>query len=156
MKYSYPVNKLIILGDCRSFKTSPDYLGMGFTEEHIPELIAMATDEVLLWADSDTFEVWAPVHAWRVLGLLKAKDAIEPLLKLLSENEDDDWIGNEIPSTLAKIGPEAIPALRDFLRNPGLDDETRSYVVPPLEKIGLEHTEYRDKCVEILMSVLGE
>ena len=68
--YTEPVSKLLSYGDCRNFKEWPDYLELGFAREHVPDLIGMATDEELNWADSDSLEVWAPIHAWRALGQL--------------------------------------------------------------------------------------
>lgn len=38
----------------------PDYLKLGLTGEHVPELIRMALDEELHWADSESDAVWAP------------------------------------------------------------------------------------------------
>lgn len=76
----------------------PDCLGYGLTEEHIPELIRMATDPELNNADSESSEVWAPLHAWRAFGQLRAEQAIEPLAGLL--NMDDDWVSDELPAGL--------------------------------------------------------
>ena len=96
--YSSPVDKLLTYGDCRDFREWPDYLELGLTQEHIPELIRMGTDEELNWADSDSLEVWAPVHAWRALGQLQAEEAIEPLMNLFHELEDSDWAGEGLYS----------------------------------------------------------
>jgi hypothetical protein len=41
----------------------PDYLQLGLASEHVPELIRMAIDEDLHFADTNSLEVWAPVHA---------------------------------------------------------------------------------------------
>jgi hypothetical protein len=68
----------------------PDYLALGLGPEHIPDLIRMATDEELNQADSESLKVWANVHAWRVLGQLRAAAAIEPLFSLLHRTDDDD------------------------------------------------------------------
>lgn len=76
--YPPPVDKLLTYGDCRNFRDWPDYLALGFTHEHVDDLIRMGTSEELNWADSDSPEVWAPIHAWRVLGQLKAEAAITP------------------------------------------------------------------------------
>ena len=62
----------------------------------------MLKDEELTWADSDSLEVWAPVHAWRILGQPQAIEAINPLLDILRESE-------EIPYVYGMIGEDAIP-----------------------------------------------
>lgn len=72
--YSVPLNRLLTYGDCRNW---PNYQELGLTQEYIPELIRMATDEELNWADPDSLEVWAPIHAWRALGQLRAEEARE-------------------------------------------------------------------------------
>ena len=96
-------------------KEWPNYIQeLNLEEKHIPKLIKMATDEELSQANSDSQEVWSPVHAWRALGQLKAVEALEPLLGLLA-NRDDDWISGDFPTLCTLIGLEAIPYLEDFL-----------------------------------------
>src|SRR5438093_123369 len=75
--YKDPVARLLTLGDARPVKTWPNYLELGLSREHVPELIRMATDDELNWADSESLEVWAPIHAWRALGQLRAEEAAE-------------------------------------------------------------------------------
>ena len=111
--YPPPVDQLLTLGDARNMTRWPDYVAIGLGPEHIPDLIRMATDEDLNTADSESLEVWAPLHAWRALGQLRAESAVEPLLDLLHRVDDnhDDWVGREIPQVMGMIGPAAIPAL---------------------------------------------
>src|SRR5258708_7350660 len=120
--YSAPVAQLLILGkpDISSKEENwLDYLGRGLNAEHIPDLIRMATDEQLNNADSESLEVWAPVHAWRALGQLRAEAAIEPLLELLREDEEsgemNDWAIEELPEVYGMIGPAALPVLVAFI-----------------------------------------
>ncbi len=76
--YQLPVVQLLTLGmEEKNRWDWPDYLEMGFTEKDIPELIRMALDERLNNADIDSPEVWAPLHAWRTLGQLKAEEEIK-------------------------------------------------------------------------------
>jgi hypothetical protein len=44
-KYSPLVSSLLTYGDGRELRQWPDYLELGFKQEHIPELIEMATDK---------------------------------------------------------------------------------------------------------------
>jgi len=81
--YPPPVSELLTLGDCSKIGAWPDYLALGLGPQHIPDLIRMALDEELHWADSDSLDVWLPVHAWRALGQLRAEAAVEPLAGLL-------------------------------------------------------------------------
>jgi len=63
---------------------------LGLGPQHVPDLIRMALDDELYWADSDSLEVWAPIHAWRALGQLRAEAAVQPLTRLLARIDDFD------------------------------------------------------------------
>ncbi len=115
--YPYPVNRLLNLGEPRDHREWPVYTALGLTGEHVPDLIRMVLDEDLNEADGESREVWAPLHAWRALGQLRAAAAIEPLLSLLwrIDERDDDWVGEELPRVFSMIGAPAIPALTAYL-----------------------------------------
>ncbi|HEU5369606.1 MAG TPA: hypothetical protein VFU69_14125, partial [Ktedonobacterales bacterium] len=82
--YPPPIDKLLTIGESEDFRAEkwPDYRELGLGPEHINDLILLATDHELRWGeeDDDAPEVWAPVHAWRALGQLRAEAAIEPLM----------------------------------------------------------------------------
>lgn len=150
--YRDPVKKLLRLGDVRKFKDVPNYLTYGLKAEHIPDLIRMAIDEDLLWADSETKEVWGPIHAWRALGQLKAEEAIEPLLGLVAplDEEGDDWVGEEMPNIFGNIGPAAIPALERYVPDTSFTCSVRIIAVRSLESIARKHPGSRDSVVAFL------
>jgi L-rhamnose mutarotase len=154
--YSHPVSKLLTQGDCRRSSKWPDYLELGLTQEHIPELIRMLTDEELIWAPSDSLEVWAPMHAWRALGQLQAVEAIEPLINQLYkiDDEDDDWVGEEFPEVFAMIGPKAISSFALYLGNTENGLFARTCAAESFKKIGNMYPDTRKKCVEILTEQL--
>jgi len=159
-RYPSPVDKLLTLGDGRKVGTNAKewsiYPDLGLGPEHIPDLIRMATDEELRWAYSDTLEVWAPIHAWRALGQLRAEAAIEPLLSLLEEAEgDDDWVMEELPEVYGMIGPVAIPAITEYIANNSHLDWARITAIGCLEKIGTMHPDSRDICVAFFIRQLG-
>ena len=52
----------------------------------------MACDARLHDAHSGSSAVWAPVHAWRALGQLRAEESIRPLLAVLRERDDDEAV----------------------------------------------------------------
>ena len=84
MDYTDSVGRLLNYGSCEKIKGWPDYLKISLTHEHISELIRMVTDREHLWADQNSLEVWAPVHAWRALAQLRAEEAIKPLIGLFA------------------------------------------------------------------------
>lgn len=155
--YPPPVDKLLTYGDCRKFREWPDYLALGFTHEHVDDLIRMATSEELNWGDSDSLAVWAPVHAWRVLGQLRAAAAIAPLINFLKYVEpDDQWAPLELPQILGMIGPAAIPVLAEFLLNPANGLYPRTYAGDSLCEIGKWHPEFREACVKHLAAAIKQ
>jgi len=157
--YSHPVSQLLTYGDCLKLPRWPeelDYLPLGFGSEHIPDLIRMVLDDDLYWANSDSLEVWAPVHAWRVLGLLQAEAAIEPLLTRLDlvDEEDNDWVSEELPQVFAMIGAPAIAPIAAYLADPTHDTWACVAAAGSLGEIGKTHPEARDACVAALRELL--
>lgn len=136
----------------------PDYLQeLGITSADIPELIRMMTDDDLNWADSDSIEVWAPVHAWRCLGFLRADAAITPLISLLHDDDDDsDWVMEEVPWVLGLIGESAIAPISLHLANRGALERSRISLVSALEHVALLHSDLQSTCIEKLASQLAD
>lgn len=153
--YSPPVDQLLTYGDCREIKEMPDYPGkFGLTEEHIPDLIRMATDPKIAWADSESLVVWANIHAWRALGQLRAEAAIEPLISLFWNAEEDDWVMEEMPEVFGNIGTAAIPALTAYLQKKSNHLYPRSTAATCLTKIAQQFPEVRSECITILAEQL--
>jgi len=154
LNYAPPVDKLLTMGDCRDFRKWPDYLELGLNAEHIPDLIRMATDAKLNWADPASVEVWAPIHAWRALGQLRAAAAIEPLLNLFDEMIDSDWIDETMPRVFGLIGPAAIPALSAFMAGTKHDMYARIAASTCLEHIGNRHRAAKPACAAAVAAEL--
>ncbi len=154
--YAPPLDRLLEYGMPSTSQKWPDYSEIGIGREHIDELIGMLTDEDLIWADSESKEVWSPVHACRALGQLRATEAIEPLIQQmhLIDDEEDDWIGEEFPKVFAMIGPSAIAPLEAYLAES--DDELYSKVCAAcsLASIGEAHPDSIEECRRALTTVL--
>jgi HEAT repeat protein len=149
--YPEPVSQLLTLGDCRGMHQWPDFLALGIGPEHVPDLIRIVEDEELNGADSDSLEIWAPVHAWRDLGQLRAEAAIEPLIEILWRIDDEDeWVGEEVPTVLGMIGPAAVPKLTEYLADPGNGLWPRVAAAQALVEIGQRHPEAWADCVAVL------
>jgi len=118
MNYTSPVNKLLSIGEAESVNPDhwPNYLALGLSAEHVPELISMAADRELrdleeVEYEEDDPDYWAPIHAMRALGQLHAEAAVEPLVNLMTVLGDDEWMFEELPAVFCMIGPVAIPFL---------------------------------------------
>ena len=157
--YKHPVSQLLSYGDCNKMNSDewPNYVEeLGFGEEHISELIRMATDKTFfdIGEETDRLDIWAPVHAWRTLAQLKAEAAIEGLTPLL--NFDDDWVMGELPEVYSLIGPAAIPFLIAHLGDSDAEIYSRAVAIDALEKIGNFYPDFRDQCVAILTKQLSK
>lgn len=159
--YPPPVARLLTLGEPRKFDKPtrespgwPNYLGYGLGPEHIPDLIRLTGDEVFNEGDPDSPEVWGPLHAWRALGQLHATEAVAPLLDVLSDNEDDDWVHEELPYVFALIGPAAIAPVAAYLADTTQTLTNRLTPTTALEKIAEAHPEARDEAVRALVRQL--
>jgi hypothetical protein len=158
--YHDPVAQLLTLGDPHQEDPMAsewcDYLALGLAPEHVPELVRMALDEDLHRADPESAEVWAPLHAWRALGQLRAESAVEPLLQLLDriDDDDDDWVQDDLPRVFGMIGPAAIPGLRDFLADAEHGVWARIAVSDGLVKMTQRFPETREQAVAIITGQL--
>jgi hypothetical protein len=149
--YSPLVSSLLAYGDCRELRQWPDYLELGFRQEHIPELIKIATDEKLNKGDPKSLAVWAPVHAWRILAQLKAEEAVGPLMTLLRmfDTDDDDFVGEELPKVFGMIGKKAISPLEKYVFDDSNGLFDRIAALHGLERIATNNPEYREECLSI-------
>jgi hypothetical protein len=157
--YLPPVSGLLTLGESAARQQPwPDYLAMGFTAGHVPELIRMASDPELASADTESLEVWGGLHAWRALGQLRAEAAITPLIRLLRQADDDDWVGMEVPEVLGMIGPAAFEPLRAAMAEWARDDVDpwiANFAADSLKEIASRFPEMRAPVVEALRRQLS-
>lgn len=158
--YPPPVDQLLHLGEDTEgfdiYEEWADYLQLGFTHEHVPDLIRMALDVDLHEAPSESPKLWAPVHAWRTLAQLQAKEASKPLLALFSrlEEEFDEWVMEELPVVYAMIGGEAVEDLARYLADASNVEDARIAVADCLGCIGEEKPEARLRCITVLCEQL--
>ena len=80
-------------------------------------------------------EFWAPIHALRALGQLRAEAAIEPLLALIEIARENEWIVNEIPEVISMIGLSALPTLAADVANAEFDVENHSIVISCIKQM---------------------
>lgn len=155
--YNPPVDQLLALGeaDTVSHDKWPDYLALGIGPQHIPELLRMANDEALNQIGKvEGPEDWASIHAVRALGQMRDESTIEPLVELLTSQQDHEWIQEELPEVFGLIGPAAIPALSAYLADPSHPMYSRGYAAGGLAAIAKHYPESRDECISALVRAL--
>lgn len=155
-QYSPTVAKLLTIGETHGQREWPNYLDLGLRPEHIPELVSLATDTKLFWSETESRDVWAPIHAWRALGQLRATEAIEPLIPMFHELADSDWSEEELPEVFGMIGRAAIPALSRYLSDATHDTWPRITAARCIERIGVLDAAARDEAVAVLTQELEQ
>jgi uncharacterized protein YecA (UPF0149 family) len=154
--YQPPLDKFLTLGEPPRGDTQIDYSTYGISHQHVPELIQMALDEVLHTGPADSSSIWAPLHAWSALAQLRAEEATVPLLKLLRriDENDDDFVSEQLPDVFAKFGPAAINPLVAYLANQTHGKWARVAATDAIGKIGEQHPTARVECITHLANQL--
>jgi len=156
-----PLKVLETLGSpeyaCDWTRGIPEWMN-GIGPEHIPALI----DLVLQWPakyleDPNEPSTWAPVHAWRALGFLKAVEAVGPLLSLYNQLDKigDDWYLEDSVDMFGLIGPEAIEPLNEYFKDKSNSLYPRAATLEALLSIAKHHPETRDRIVELQVQALS-
>jgi hypothetical protein len=166
--YSEPVAHLLTQGECsdHAVQSWVDYQTLGISEDTIPSLIQMATDEDLYLLDSDVPEGWSPIHAWRTLGQLRAEAAVDPLLNQASKYLDHDgwwdWMALEFPRVFALIGESILPNLTAWMRDQTQDSWVRVIALEGIEALAkqdqssdVQHS-VRQRCIAIFLEELTQ
>jgi len=165
--YPPPLDRLKELGHPNTTwnwaKGQRDYVAeLGLAAEHVPGLIRIA----LRWLDLYDDEIpipeepglWAPVHAWRALGQLRAVEAVEPLLGMMDglTETDDDWHMEEFPDVFALIGPDATDALQGYMTDPSHGIYPRSVAGSGLVRMAERRPDCRTMAVTAIGSALAD
>jgi hypothetical protein len=111
----------------------------------------MACDGALHTGDPNSSLVWAPVHAWRALGQLRAEASVQPLLALLKMGEDDDAVDLEIPIVLGMIGSAAIPHIAGYVSDRTNPTRPVAIALSGLREIAERNPDCRGECIDILV-----
>jgi hypothetical protein len=143
-QYTEPVSALLTLGRPKEWSS---YNELGITQEHVPELLRMIADENLNWANAEDDAVWAPVYAYRILGNLRAAEAVQPLLKRFDLDKEDEWAQEDIPKALAMIGQPAFRPMAQYLADEKNPMYSRTSMAEGLVAMAKQHPELRQDCI---------
>jgi len=172
--FAPPLDKLRTFGEPHDLfdwpNGVPDYVAaLGLGPDHIDRLI----DAARTWVeprdaprddddddetDEEDASVYAPIHAWRALGQLRARDAVGPLLGMLdaADEMEDDWCLTEFPHVFALVGPYAFDPVADYLDDATHAPFARICAADALHHLALRHPETRDRAVARLAMVLEQ
>jgi hypothetical protein len=121
--------------------------------EHGQEAVAPLIEIVREYPGDDenapVQKYWATYHAIQLLGDLRAAEAVEPILDLL--DEDDDYVDQHLPESLAKIGRPALEPLRARLFAPDADFYGVARAGNALVKMAELHPELRPAIVAMMV-----
>jgi hypothetical protein len=110
-------------------------------QDAVEPLIGLVTDYQGYGPEEDSRSFWATYHAIRLLGELRAAEAVGPIMALL--DEDDDYVAEYLPESLARIGEPAIEPLREALFAPDADVYGLARAANALTKMAELYPEYR-------------
>ncbi len=157
-RYAPPVDALLAIGS----PYPSDHKGERrvlpeFTPANVPDLLQMATDDELHRAPAITTAVWAPMHAIRALGNLRAVEATDPLLAQLRriDEDEDDYVGDEVIHALAAIGPAVVEPVARYLADASHGLRARGSAARTLRLIGMNLPDARVACVDPLTRQLS-
>jgi hypothetical protein len=160
--YPLPIENLRLAGDPRDTfewkQGNPDYVkqfGLG------PEDIAVLLEIAKGWTDNERRPegdvLYAPVHAWRALGQLRAVEAIEPLLAVQNalDERGDDWYLEEFHDVWGMIGLPAITALAAYLGDMSNREFPRVSVAHGLCEVVKRNPVAREQVVSLISEQLA-
>jgi hypothetical protein len=154
------LQKLAMIGAPKESEPWLDYSKLGISIDQVPALIELLHHIEDYWEEweEDDPQMWLPLHAWRALAKLHALNALPVLLELLDliEPLDSDLIQEELPQVFQEIGPAAIPALIQTIRQPQHSHWARITALEGLRKIGLQSPEVRSEVVNAIVQIFAE
>jgi HEAT repeat protein len=106
------------------------------SEETIPALIEIATDEYLQMEDSPGYG-YAPIHAVELLGELQAAEAVPALIDIAADTHWEAIISNAAVFSLKHIGPPAFEPVLKFMRY-SWDTEAKTTLAEVITQVGHE------------------
>lgn len=123
---------------------------LGHKDTVVPNLVEILLDEELAAEDS-LGDGYAPIHAARLLGELRAPTAVGPMIRRLGETGFEDILHNTLMFVLPRHGAAIVePALRAYDETNDLDFQTSLAGV--LSECGVRD----DRIYELLLSLLPD
>ncbi|MGF1452956.1 MAG: hypothetical protein ACFB21_12885 [Opitutales bacterium] len=118
--YNERIQKLTRLGEPKFREPWRDYAAeFGLTEADRDEVIRMFEDTSWYDLKPKNPAYWSGIHAGRALAFLGPdEDTFTALICVLEENPEDDWLCEDVPEILGRLGEPALLAVTDYLNDP--------------------------------------
>lgn len=154
--FAPPVSLLLELGEARREDQEERIAALGLTQDHVADLVRLALDRRLYEAegDDDEDELWGPVNALLALKQLDASAHVPQLVAAL--DLDSEWLREETPAILGKVGAGALEPLRAYLLDQSRWIFGRAAAGSGLVEIAQQHPDLRDGAVQALSDALGQ
>jgi hypothetical protein len=152
--YRPPIDELLRLGDARDSAVAARSAALHFEPQHIPELVRVVRDRALNTANSDSLEVWAPIHALEILGDMDISAVVADLIPLL--DLVGDWYNRLLPELLGGAGASALEPLQRYLVDRTRWGFGRANAAEALQELAQRFPELREQVVQVLNGVLEQ
>lgn len=115
--------------------------------------------------NDDTIENWdnsAIMHSLILLAQLQSEKGLDAVLEIMRQNGEfaDYHLGDLAPEllhpALYACGKDNLPAIEDYLNQPGLDSYLRSQAPDALAMVVFKHPERRDEIIAVFRRLLNE
>jgi len=130
------------------------YNHLNISKDDIPELLQLAINLDLFDSEVEE-EYWVPVHAWRILYELNAKNTVNDLLLLFDKYYDSDFASEELYQIIAILSEgNCLEELAEHLLNRSKHPDSRTIALNAIELIAQEYNSYKNQCIDILADCL--
>lgn len=129
-----------------SYRHWEDYLHHGFSDADIPALLELLSDRQL-HRSPDMNQVSAPLYAWRILGQLRSVEAIDPLIALTLEYQNNHFLQSEVAVALGMIGKPAMAQIAKMLLDETEEENQKKTAAETLSAIAQDSPELREEVI---------
>jgi hypothetical protein len=115
-------------------------------------LIKLATNTEYFSTNDDNY--WIPIHAWRLIGRLKIKEAINPLINTFNHYPDIDWCSHELPHVFGMLGKDAIEPLTNKLLEKSNKELSQFLILESMSSIAQTDKSCRKNIIDLFIDLL--
>ncbi len=133
-----------------------EFLALGITAEHIPELTKLILDEKYYLSEDEDLG-YPQLFAYQALGQLKTESAIDALIegtRIWGDSDWFEWFTEAMPDIFGRIGCSAVPSVAKLLQDATVSVKNRTHASTYLQEIGTNNSECCDRCVAVLTEEL--